>query len=102
MSTPAHGFGFGSFDVFCAVLWRVLSFVAGHSLGEGVAMDAEDDGGFGEVLFVTGEGLFDVELFEFADRFVEKDVAFKHFVDQSFESGMNQSSFPVNSRYASI
>ena len=28
-------------------------------------------------------------------------VAFEHFVDQAFESGVNQSSFPVNSRYAS-
>ena len=64
-------------------------------------MDAEDDGGFGEVLFVTGKGFLDVELFEFADRFVEKDVAFKHLVDQSFEAGMNQSSCPVNNRYAS-
>ena len=64
-------------------------------------MDAEDDGGFGEVLFVTGKGFLDVELFKFADRFIEKDVAFEHFVDESFESGMNQSSFPVNNRYAS-
>jgi hypothetical protein len=86
---------------FGPFLWRVLPLVAGHTLGEGVAMDAEDDSGFREVLFVTGEGFLDVELFEFADRFVEKDMAFKHFVDQSFESGMNQSSFPVNNRYAS-
>ena len=86
---------------FGRFLRRVLSLVAGHSLGEGVAMDAEDDSGFGKVLFVAGEGFLDVELFEFADRFVEKDMAFKHFVDQSFESGMNQSSLPVNNRYAS-
>jgi len=50
---------------------------------------------------VTGKGFLDVELFEFADCFVEKDVAFKHLVDQIFESGMNQSSCPVNNRYAS-
>jgi hypothetical protein len=28
-------------------------------------------------------------------------VAFQHFVDQVFESRVNQSSFPVNNRYAS-
>ena len=87
--------------VFCALLWRILVFVGGDSLGEGVAMDAEHNRGLGEVLFVAGEGLFYVELFEFADRLIEKDVAFKHFVDQAFESGVDQSSFPVNKRYAS-
>lgn len=60
-------------------------------------MDAEDGGGIGDVLLVTGERLFDVELLEFAERFVQKDVAFEHFVDQVFEAIMNQSSFPVSS-----
>ena len=60
-------------------------------------MDAEDGGRVGDVLLVTGEGLLDVELFEFAERFVEKDVAFEHFVDQVFETVVNQSSFPVSS-----
>ncbi len=64
-------------------------------------MDAEDDGGVGEVLLVACEGFFDVELFEFGEGLVEKDVALEHFVDQTFESGVNQSSFPVSSRYAS-
>jgi hypothetical protein len=28
-------------------------------------------------------------------------VALEHLLDQGFESGMNQSSFPVSNRYAS-
>jgi hypothetical protein len=60
-------------------------------------MDAEDGRGVGDVLLVTSEGLLDVELLEFAERFIEKDMAFEHFVDQAFESGMDQSSFPVSS-----
>ena len=60
-------------------------------------MDAEDGGRVGDVLLVTGERLLDVELLEFAERFIEKDVAFEHFVDESFETVMNQSSFPVSS-----
>ena len=64
-------------------------------------MDAEDSGCVGDVLLVTGERLLDVELFEFAERFIQKDVAFEHFVDQAFEAVMNQSSFPVSSLYAS-
>ena len=59
-------------------------------------MDAEDGGGVGDVLLVTGERLLYIELLEFAERFVEKDVAFEHFVDQVFEAVVNQSSFPVN------
>lgn len=77
--------------------WCVLTLVLRHALGEGVAVDAEDGGGVGDVLLVTGERLLDVELLEFAERFVQKDVAFEHFVDQGFESGVNQSSFPVSS-----
>ena len=76
---------------------RVLAFVLGDSLGEGVAVDTEDGGRVGDVLLVTGEGFLDVELFEFAERFIEKDVAFEHFVDQVFETVVNQSSFPVSS-----
>ena len=74
-----------------------MAFVGGHTLGEGVAVDAEHDGGVREVLVVFGECLLDVELFEFAERLIEKDVAFEHFVDEAFESGPHQSSFPVSS-----
>ena len=80
---------------FCAFLWR--TFVLSNSLGEGVAVDAQDGGRVGDVLLVTGERLFDVELLEFAEGFVEKDVAFEHFVDQVFKTVVNQSSFPVSS-----
>ena len=60
-------------------------------------MDTEDGGRVGDVLLVTGEGLLDVELLEFAERFIKKDVAFEHFVDEVFETVVNQSSFPVSS-----
>ena len=82
---------------FCAFLWRVLAFIGGYTFGEGVPVDAEHQGRVGEVLLVLHEGFLDVELFEFAECLVEKDAAFEHFVDQAFESGVNQSSFPVNS-----
>lgn len=60
-------------------------------------MDAEDGGGVGDVLLVTSERLLDIEFLEFAERFVEKDMAFEHFVDQVFQAVVNQSSFPVSS-----
>lgn len=85
------------FCASCAFLWRVLILVLSDSLGEGVAVDAEDGGRVGDVLLVTGERFLDVELLEFAERFIEKDVAFEHFVDQVFEAVVNQSSFPVSS-----
>ena len=74
-----------------------LAFVGSHPLGKGVAMDAEHGGSVGDVLLVAGERFLDVELFEFAERFIQKDVTFEHFVDQTFEASMNQSSFPVSS-----
>ena len=90
--------------IFCdfgAFLWRFLFFIAGDALGEGVAMDAEDGGCVGDVLLVTGESFLDVELLEFAKGFIQKDVALEHFVDQAFETVVNQSSLPVNSLNAS-
>ena len=78
---------------------RILLLVSSYPFREGVAVDAEDHGGLGEVLFVACERLCDVELFKLRERFVEKDVAFEHFVDQVFESDAQlQSSFPVSSR----
>ena len=64
-------------------------------------MDAEDGRRVGDVLLMTGEGFFDVQLFEFAEGLVKKDVAFQHLLDEVFETIMNQSSFPVRSLYAS-
>ena|ERR1043165_2868699 len=81
---------------FCAFWWRFLIFVSGDALGEGVAMDAEDGGGIRDVLLVPRHGFLDVELLEFAQGFIQKDVALEHFVDQAFETVVNQSSFPVN------
>ena len=83
-------------SAFGGFLWRVIAFVSGHPFGESVSVDAQHHGGIGEVLLVFGERLLDVELFEFAERLVQKDVAFEHFVDEAFESGVNQSAFPVN------
>jgi len=42
---------------FCTFLRRALAFILGNPFGEGVAMDAEDGGGVGDVLLVTGERL---------------------------------------------
>lgn len=64
-------------------------------------MDAEDGGRVREMLFVAREGFLYVELLKLAERLIQQDVAFEHFVDQGFESSVNQSSFPVNNRYAS-
>ena len=86
---------------FCAFLWRFLILVSGDPLGEGVAMDAEDGSGVRDMLLVPRHGFLDVKLFEFAQGFIQKDVALEHFVDQAFESGTHQSSFPVNNLYAS-
>ena len=85
------------FCAFCAFSRRLLLFVGGDALGEGVAMNAEDRGGVGDVLLVAREGFLDVELFKLADRLIQKDVAFEHFVDEVFEAIMDQSSFPVSS-----
>src|SRR5689334_13216691 len=70
-----------------AVAVALLFVVEGDALGEGVAMDAQDDGGVGEVLFVLGQSLLDVELFELRERFVQKDLSLKHLVDQGFKTG---------------
>jgi hypothetical protein len=48
------------------------------------------------VLLVAGERLLDIDLLELGDCLVEEDVAFQHFVNQRLESGVYQSSFPVN------
>ena len=86
---------------FGAFLWGFLLMVSGNALGKRVAVDAEDGGGVGDVLLVPRQGFLDVELFEFAQGFIQKDVALEHFVDQAFETVVNQSSFPVNNLYAS-
>ena len=89
------------FCAFCAFLRRLLSFISRDALGEGVAVDAQDGGGVGDVLLVAREGLFYVELLEFAHSLIQEDVAFEHFVHQGFEAIVNQSSFPVSSLNAS-
>jgi hypothetical protein len=45
---------------------------------------------------MTREGLLDVELLEFTHGLIQKDVTFKHLINQVFEAIVNQSSFPVN------
>ena len=53
------------------------------------------------MLLVPRHGFLDVELLEFAQSFIQKDVALEHFIDQAFETVVNQSSLPVNSLNAS-
>ena len=60
-------------------------------------MDAKHGGSVGDVLLVARERLLYIELFEFADGLFQQNVAFEHFVNEAFESVMNQSSFPVSS-----
>ena len=52
-------------------------------------------------MLVAQERFFYIELFKLGEGLLEKDVALEHFVDQAFEAGVDQSSFPVNNRYAS-
>ena len=98
MSTASGSPGFQAFGGF---LWRILALVNRYALSEGVAVNTENDSGLGEVILVARERLLYVELFKLGEGLIEKDVALEHFVDQAFESGVNQSSFPVNKRYAS-
>ena len=86
---------------FCAFLGRLLLMVSGDTLGEGVAMNPQHGRSIRDVLLVPRQGFLDVEFFEFAERFIQKDVALEHFVDQAFETVVNQSSFPVTNLYAS-
>lgn len=86
---------------FCAFLRRLLLVVSGDALGEGVAVNAEHGRSIRDVLLVPRQGFLDVEFLEFAERFIQKDVALEHFVDQVFETVVNQSSFPVTNLYAS-
>lgn len=86
---------------FCTFLWRFLFLISGDAFGEGVAVNAEDGGSVRDVLLVPRQGLLDVKLFEFTEGFIQKDVALEHFVDQAFETVVNQSSFPVTNLYAS-
>ena len=46
-----------------------------NMLGDCVAMDSQSFRSFGQVLLVSGEGFFDIEVFEFVDRFGQQDVA---------------------------
>ena len=50
-------------------------------------MDAEDFGSVCEVLPVTGQGLFYIDLLELSDRFVQENLAVEHFVYQGFKLG---------------
>src|SRR5215204_1599919 len=81
---------------FRAFLWRVLALISRDALSKRVAMDAEHGSGVGDVLLVARERLLYVELLKFADGLFQKDVALEHFVNEVFESVMNQSSFPVS------
>jgi len=80
-----------------AFLRRLLSLVGSNSLGQRVAMDAEHGGRVREMLLMTREGLLNVELLEFTHGLIQKDVTFKHLINQIFETVVDQSSLPVSS-----
>ena len=84
---PAGAFGAGAVAVGVAV---AILVVEGDAFGEGVAMDAQDDGGVREVMGVFVERLFDVELLELGEGLVEEDSPLQHLIDQRFQSGAHQ------------
>jgi hypothetical protein len=69
---------------------RVLPFLRAvrvHTLGDGVAVDAERFGGVRNAFLVPGEGFLNIELFEFFQSFVEHDVTIEHIFYDCFQAG---------------
>ncbi len=58
-----------------------------YSFRNRVAMDAKGMGRVSDALLVSGECFFDIKLFKFFQGFAQHDVAIKHFLDYSFQSG---------------
>lgn len=55
-----------------------------HSLGDRIAVDAKGFGRVGDSLFVSVEGLLNVELFKFSQGLIKHDVTVEHFFDYGF------------------
>jgi len=58
-------------------------------------MDAQRRSRKGDALLISSEGLFDIKLFEFLERFIEKDMAVEHVLNHSFEAGADLHSVRV-------
>jgi len=67
-----------------SVVLAFLGAVGIYPLGDRVAVDAEGFGGVGNTLLIAGEGFLNVELLEFGDSLIKRDVAIKHLFDNSF------------------
>lgn len=63
-----------------------LLLVKGHSFCDGISMDSQGFGGFGDVRLVATEGPLNVNLFKFVKGFRQKYMAVQHFIDQSFKA----------------
>jgi hypothetical protein len=63
----------------------VVQFVLADFAAEGVAVDSWGCRGARLIAFGTIQNPFDKTFFEFADRFVEKDPAFHHLIDEPFQ-----------------
>ena len=58
-------------------------------------MDAQSRSRKRDALLISSEGLFDIKLFEFFERFIEKDMAVEHVFNHSFEAGADLHSVRV-------
>lgn len=54
------------------------------AFGDCVAMDSERFGGVRDALLVPEEGFLNVQLFEFLEGLIQKDVAVQHVFDNCF------------------
>jgi len=69
------------FLISVEVVLTFLRAVGVYPFGDGVAVDAEGFGRVGNALFVPREGFLDIQLFEFPQGFIQRDVTIKHFFD---------------------
>src|SRR2546430_8748183 len=58
-------------------------------------MDAKRRSRKRDALLISSEGLFDIKLFEFLERFIEKDMAIEHVFNHSFKAGADLHSVRV-------
>lgn len=73
------------FPVGISQLMLALAGAIGiDALGYSVAVDAEGFGGVRNAFLVADEGLLNVELFEFLEGLVQKDVAVQHVFNNGF------------------
>src|SRR5438874_5502864 len=58
-------------------------------------MDAKRRSRKRDALLISSEGLLDIKLFEFLERFIQKDMAVEHVFNHSFEAGADLHSVRV-------